>query len=283
MTIAEGTLAGAGELELYRRRWLPEAEPRATVVIAHGAGEHLERYQHVAERLIHAGYAVHAHDHRGHGRSQGARADLGGMDAAVADQRAMIALARSERPDRRLFLLGHSMGGCISLEYALRHQEEIDGLILSSALTSLNAASAATRWISKLVGSLLPRLGVHAVDTALISRDPEVVEAYERDPLVFHGKLPARTVGELTRAIESFPDRLGDLTLPLLVFHGSDDQLTERAGTEQVHRLAGSRDKEIIIFEGLFHETLNEPERDLVLDRIVAWLDAHTEKERPAR
>ena len=269
----EATLVGSGGLTLYRKRWLPDGEPRATVVIAHGAGEHLGRYEHVAKRLTDAGYAVHALDHRGHGRSEGPRADIGPMDGVVADLRSLVALARSERPDEKLFLLGHSMGGCIALEYALRNPREIDGLILSSALTSLNAASPATRAISKAVGSLLPRLGVYAVDTKLVSRDPEVVSAYERDPLVHHEKVPARTVGQVTRSVESFPARLPGLSVPLLVFHGTDDRITEKAGTERVNELAGSTDKTIELFEGLYHETLNEPEQDHVLDLVVAWLD----------
>lgn len=274
MTVAEGTLPGARGLELYRRRWSCGGEPRARVVITHGAGEHLGRYEHVAEALCAAGYEVHAHDHRGHGRSEGRRADLGRMDDAVADLRTMIALARGEQPPRKLFLLGHSMGGCVALEYALRHQDEIDGLILSSPIASLNAASAATRALSKAVGSLLPRLGVYAVDSALISRDPAVVRAYDTDPLVFHGKLPARIVAELTRSVESFPKRLSGLTVPLLVFHGRADRITEPAGSELICARAGSADKELVLFDDLFHETLNEPERGEVIGRIIAWLDA---------
>ena len=275
MRIAEGTLTGVGGLELYHRRWLrDDGEPRARVVITHGAGEHLARYEHVAERLAGAGYEVHAHDHRGHGRSEGRRADLGSMDAVVTDLRSVIALARAERPEREVYLLAHSMGGCIGLEYALRHQEEIDGLILSSPIASLNAASPLQRSLSKIVASVLPRLGVYAVDTGAVSRDPEVVRAYEQDPLVHHGKLPARTVAELTRAVESFPDRLPSLTVALLVFHGRADRITEPAGSELVHARAGSADKEIVLFDGLYHETMNEPERNEVLDRVVAWLDA---------
>ena len=270
----EDELGGHGGLRLYRRTWLPASEPKATLVLAHGAGEHLGRYEHVAKRLTDAGYVVHALDHRGHGRSEGERADLGSMDAVVADLRSLIALAREERPDLKLFLLGHSMGGCISIEYVLRHQDEVDGVILSSALASLNAASAATRALSKLLGSVTPRLGVYSVDTGDISRDPEVVRAYEEDPLVHHEKVPARTVGELTRSIESFPHRLPSLRIPLYAFHGSSDQITEPAGPEMVHAEAGSSDKSIMIFEGLYHETLNEPEQDEVIDQVVDWLDA---------
>ena len=273
LTEREGKLEGVGGLSLFRKTWLPDGEPKATLVLAHGAGEHLGRYEHVAKRLTDGGFVVHALDHRGHGRSEGSRADLGSMDAVVADLQALIALARSERPDLQLFLLGHSMGGCIALEYALRHQDEIDGLILSSPVASLNAASRFEREASKLLSRVVPRLGIHSVDSGLVSRDPEVVTAYDEDPLVHHGKLPARTVGELTRAVESFPDRIPSLTVPLLVFHGSADEITEPAGTERVHSLAGSTDKSIVIFDGLYHETMNEPEQDEVLDQVVEWLE----------
>jgi alpha-beta hydrolase superfamily lysophospholipase len=199
------------------------------------------------------------------------------MDGAVADLRAMVSLARAETPGRKLFLLGHSMGGCIALEYALRHQEEIDGLILSSPLVSLDAASALTRAVSKALGSVLPHLGIYDVDPRLVSRDPEVVRAYETDPLVHHDKLPARTVAQITRSIESFPERLPGLTAPLLVFHGLEDGITEPAGSERIHSLAGSADKEIVLFDELYHETMNERERDEVLDRVVVWLDARAD------
>jgi lysophospholipase len=274
MPSTESTFAGRGGLTLYRRRWLTDGEPRATVVIAHGAGEHLGRYEHVAERLTGAGYAVDALDHRGHGRSEGHRGDLGPMDEAVANLDTLISLARAELPDRKLFLLGHSMGGCISLEYALAHGDRIDGLILSSALTSLNAASPMERRMSKLVGSVFPRLGVHSVDSSLVSRDPEEVRKYDEDPLVHHEKLPVRTVAQLVRSVESFPDRLPGLQVPVLIFHGSEDRITEVEGSEAVHRLAGSPDNTLEIFDGLYHETLNEPERDRVLDLVVSWLDA---------
>jgi alpha-beta hydrolase superfamily lysophospholipase len=273
MRTEEAQMDGAEGLTLYRRTWLPDGEPKAVLVLAHGAGEHLGRYEHVARRLTDAGYAVYALDHRGHGRSEGPRGDLGTMDSAVANLGSLISLARSERPGLPLFLLGHSMGGCIGLEYALRHQVEIDGLILSSPLASLNAASRFEREASKLLSRVAPRLGVHSVDSGLVSRDPEVVRAYDEDPLVHHGKLPARTVGELTRAVESFPDRIPSLTVPLLVFHGSADEITEPAGTKRVHELAGSADKSIVIFDGLYHETMNEPEQGEVLEQVVNWLN----------
>lgn len=271
----EGELSGAGGLRLYWQAWLPP-RPAALVAIAHGAGEHSGRYEHVAARLAGASYAVYALDHRGHGRSEGARATIESLDRVVADLRSFLGLCRERSDDRPLFLLGHSMGGCISLAYACRHQEEIDGLILSSPLASSAAASAPLRAISKALGALAPSLGVYAVETEAISRDPEVVRAYETDPLVFHGKLSARTVAELTRATESFPSQVRKLRLPLLVIHGTGDRITPPAGSEMVVERAASSDKTLRLFDGLYHETLNEPEQGEVLDLVVSWLDQRT-------
>jgi acylglycerol lipase len=265
-------VAADGSEGIFRRAWPAAGEPRASVVIAHGAGEHSGRYEHVAKRLTAAGYATYALDHMGHGRSDGKPA-LIEMDTVVLDLGALIADVRAEDPERPLFLLGHSMGGCISLEYACRHQEEIEGLILSSPAISLEAAPAPMRALSKALSAVLPGLGVYEVDSEAVSRDPEVVRAYDTDPLVHHGKLPVRTVAELTRSVESFPGRVGELRLPLLLFHGTGDRIVPRDGTEMVAERAGSEDKTLELFDGLYHETLNEPEQDEVLDLVVGWLD----------
>jgi acylglycerol lipase len=145
----EGRLPGTGGLDLYWRAWLPEAGPRALVVIVHGASEHSGRYAHVAERLVSAGYAVYALDHRGHGRSEGKRAQLDRLDYVVADLRAFVDLAAERHPAAPVYLLGHSMGGCISVAYAVRHQETLAGLVLSAPLADPNAAGAVTRGVSR--------------------------------------------------------------------------------------------------------------------------------------
>ena len=128
----EGRLAGTAGVELYWQGWLPDAEPRALVVIAHGASEHSARYSHVAERLVAAGYAVYALDHRGHGRSEGKRAQLDRLDHVVADLRGFVDLTAQRNPGVPVYLLGHSMGGAIAVAYAMRHQETLAGLVLSA-------------------------------------------------------------------------------------------------------------------------------------------------------
>jgi alpha-beta hydrolase superfamily lysophospholipase len=243
------------------------------VVIAHGAGEHSGRYEHVGARLSAAGFATYALDHRGHGRSEGTRALIDRLDRAVADLRSFIALARSRHEGLRCFLLGHSMGGCISLQYTLAHQEEIDGLVLSGPMAALAAASPATLLGARVLSTIAPTLGVYDVEIEAVSRDPAVVEAYASDPLVHHGKIPARTVAELSAAIGRFPDRVATLTLPMLVMHGTADRILPLEGARMVATGASSDDVTLTLYEGLYHEILNEPEQGEVLDEIVAWLE----------
>ena len=246
------------------------------MVIAHGASEHSGRYAHVGERLAGDGYAVYALDHRGHGRSQGRRAVLDRLDHAIADLRTFVELVSRREPQSGVFLLGHSMGGAIAIAYAVRHQETLAGLALSGPLAALEAASPITRGAARLLSAVAPGLGIYDVDSSAVSRDPAVVRAYDDDPLVHHGKLPARTVAELSAAVERFPDEARSLRLPLLVMHGGEDMLTPPDGSRMVHERAASEDKTLRVYDGLYHEILNEPEQDRVLDDLVAWLDART-------
>lgn len=271
----EGELRGAGGLRLYTQSWLCEGEPSAAVVLAHGAGEHSGRYGHVAARLTGEGLALHALDHRGHGLSEGRRAYVDRTAHAVADLDQLVVRTRELHPDLPLFLLGHSMGGWLGIAYALEHQERLDGLLLSAPLAALETASFATRAVGKLLSTFAPQVGVFGVDATLVSRDPEVVRSYEEDPLVHHGKLPARTVGELADAVEGFPGRVPEIELPLLVMHGTGDRIVPIAGSLMVHDGALSDDKRLELYDGLYHEILNEPEQQQVMDDALGWIHAH--------
>lgn len=271
---AEGILAGAGGAEIYWQAWLPVGAPRAVVVIAHGIGEHSGRYEHVAARLTAAGFAAYALDHRGHGRSSGPRAMIDRMDHAVTDVDSLVTLAASGQASRPVYLLGHSMGGAIALAYALRHQERLRGLLLSSAAASTDTASSAAWLEAKALAAVTLTVGV--MDPGLISRDPAVVRAYREDPLVYHGKLPARTVVEVIDTIDRFAGELLMLRLPLLVMAGTADRIVPYAGSCMVYDRVGSPDRTLRLYEGLYHELFNEPERRVVLGDVVAWLDARS-------
>jgi acylglycerol lipase len=260
--------------EIFWQSWPAPGGAKGIVVIAHGVSEHSTRYSHVAKRLNAAGYDVYALDHHGHGRSEGGRANIGRISSAVADIGRLIGISREGSESLKLFLLGHSMGGALALEFALERQDELDGLVLSAPAAALEAASRFELLAGRTLSVVAPNLGVFPVDPTSVSRDPEVVSDYESDPLNYHRKLPARTVAELAGAIEEFPDRLPGLTLPLLVMVGTADRLVPPDASRMVAERAGSADKQLITYEGLYHEILNEPEQDKVMDDLVAWLDA---------
>ena len=244
------------------------------MVIAHGASEHGGRYAWVAERLTQRGFAVYAADHRGHGRSSGPRAFVDRMQNVVRDLDGVVEMAQTAHPGAKTVLLGHSMGGAVAIAYAIEHQDRLDLLVLSAPLAVLEAASRVERTAAQVLSAVAPRVGVYAIDSGGVSRDPAVVRDYDTDPLNYHGKLPARSVKELTDAIARFPEGLATLSLPLLTMHGTADTLTLPEGSDLVMEHAGSEDKSTIRYDGLYHELLNEPERQKVLDDIVAWVEA---------
>jgi alpha-beta hydrolase superfamily lysophospholipase len=274
MTHQEGRFKGEGGVEIYWQAWLPEREPRAVVVLAHGASEHSGRYAWTGEQLEARGYAVYAIDHRGHGKSEGPRAVIDRMHNAVEDLHTLVERAQGAHPGRPLVLLGHSMGGCVALAYTSEHEDALDALVLSGPLAVLEAASPVQRVAGRVLSAVAPSLGVVAIDPTAVSRDPAVVRDYDSDPLNYHGKLPARTVAELSKAIDGFPEAVTRFRLPLLVMHGTADRLVPIAGGEMVAERAGSEDKTFKRYDGLFHEILNEPERQQVLDDMADWLDA---------
>ena len=272
----EGLLAGAGGAEIYWQAWLPSGEPRAVVVIVHGIGEHSGRYGHVAARLNAAGFAAYALDHRGHGRSSGPRGLVDRMDHAVSDVDSFVTLAAARHADHPLHLLGHSMGGAIAIAYALRHQERLHGLLLSSATASVGSAPASARFGAKAIGALAPNAGIMEIDPSLISHDPAVVRAYREDPLVYQGQLPARTVAEVAATVEGFAAGVPALRVPLLVMAGTGDRIVPPSGSRMVYDRAGSPDRTLRLYDCLYHELFNEPERRVVLGDVTGWLDART-------
>jgi alpha-beta hydrolase superfamily lysophospholipase len=267
------TLPGIGGLELYWQWWRPAGSPpKAVIALVHGAGEHSGRYDHVAERLVADGYAVHALDHRGHGRSQGPRALIDRVTHAVSDLDALVtaAVQRERAAGIPVLMVGHSMGAMIALRYALAHQHRLEGLALSGALASVDA-SAVQRIAGHAISAVAPTLPLIGIDSSLVSRDPAVVRAYLADPLVHHGKLPARTAAEIADATDAFPRQVPAITVPALVMYGTEDRLCPPAGSEMLgERLGG--DTTVIPYPGLYHEIFNEPERDAVLDALSAWL-----------
>jgi alpha-beta hydrolase superfamily lysophospholipase len=269
---ASGSMRGSGGGALHTCSWTPSGSPVGVVVVAHGLAEHSARYDWFATRLALQGYVVHALDHRGHGRSEGRRADIGAFDDIVRDVGALFDRAAESSPSLPHFLLGHSMGGAIAFDWALRHPGRLAGLLLSAPLLALDPATPGWRIaLIRLLARVAPGLGAVTLPSDTLSRDPAVVRAYDADPLVFRGAIPARTVAELFTHVGGFAQRAPQLRAPVIVLHGTGDRLVQ-----PVVAALGSTDRTSKLYEGLYHEILNEPEREQVCDDILRWLRGHS-------
>lgn len=264
-------------MRLFERWWRPKEEPKAVIVIVHGYAEHSGRYSETAEYLIRHGYAVYAFDLRGHGRSDGIRAFVRSFDEYLVDVEDSLSRAREREQGKRIFLLGHSLGGAIAALFAVEKHPDLAGLILSAPYLKLTGdVSPISLSLASIAGHILPELPVaKKIDSSLLSRDSKVAERYDEDSLVYHGMMKAREAREIIRVVKRIRARMEAVTLPLLILHGSDDHIADIEGSKEFYARAGSDDKTLKIYEGLYHEILNEPEKDNILADIVAWLDAH--------
>lgn len=271
-------------LRLYARRWRAServGRPRATVAIVHGWAEHGGRYEHTARYLSERGYEVWAVDLRGHGLAEGPRAYVEDMEELVRDVDQFLSHVRASGAAKPLFLLGHSLGGCTSTLYVLRRAHDLAGLILSGPALQLGkdfspVKIAATR----ALGRFVPRLPVEKLSSASISRDPEVVRQYDNDPLNYRGWARAGFGLAFVRAAEEIGRRMNEIKLPLLVLQGGQDRIINRDGGAALHREARSKDKRYVVYEELYHEVLNEPEKEKVLGDVAAWLDERAGEKR---
>ncbi|MFY1621027.1 alpha/beta hydrolase [Micromonospora sp. WMMD736] len=276
MAAADGVLPGSGGISLYWRAWLPGGVPRAVVVLAHGGLEHGGRYAHVAARLNEAGLAGYALDFRGHGRSGGRPGQIERMSLLVDDLGRLVRLAGERHAGTPMFLVAHSLGAMVALEYVTSGEHDLAGMVLSGTGIDVSGIPKLQAVLAKSLSALAPNLGLMKVDSGGVSRDPAVVRDYDNDPMVFRGRVPVRTPAELLASSERVTPRLGAIQLPLLVLHGDADVLATPAGARLVYAAAGSDDKTLTIYPGLYHEIFNEPEKNAVLDEVVAWIKART-------
>jgi alpha-beta hydrolase superfamily lysophospholipase len=243
------------------------------VVLVHGYGEHSGRYDHVARTFTDQGAAVHAYDQRGYGQSEGRRAYVESFAHYLDDLHLFLDRVRGESPDRPLFLFGHSMGGLVVLKYVLDRRPSMDGLILSAPAIEINPDLAPLlRQAAQVLGRLVPTLPTTRSPEGAISRDPAVVEEAKNDPLNYHGRVLARTGAEMLRAGAEVRTQLSEVTNPFLVLHGTADTLANPEWSERLYERAASDDKTIKLYDGLYHETFNEPEQKEVLHDLSTWL-----------
>ena len=274
-TRTERSFDGIDGVRIVYDVWTPDATPRGVVILSHGFGEHARRYDHVAQRFGRDGLLTYALDHRGHGRSGGKRVLVKDISEFTGDFDTLVGIATHEHPGVPRIVLGHSMGGGIVFAYGIEHPDNYDLMVLSGPAVAAQAAvSPLLAWLAKTIGAIAPGLPLQQLDAGAVSRDPAVVDAYNTDPLVYHGKVPGGIARVLLLVGETMPQRAASLAAPLLVVHGAEDRLIPVEGSHQLAAAVGSPDVELKVYPGLYHEVFNEPEQDQVLDDVVAWINA---------
>jgi len=260
---------------LYWRMWLPAGVPVAVVIVHHGICEHGERYSDTVRALISAGYIVYAHDARGHGRSSGRRSSFDRFAQLQIDLESFA--AKVVQPSHRIpiFLLGYSLGGAVAIAHALRRQDVLAGaVVIGSALGRGAGISRTQTELAATLAAVAPRCPLIRIRPEDMTSDAEVLRSYEADPLIYHGRLDARFVGEMAKAMRRLPTEFHRLRLPLLLIHGADDITASPAGSRALHEGAGSTDKTLVVYRGRRHDVLHEHGHEQVMADVVAWLNA---------
>lgn len=274
MNHQEGDFKGIRDLKIYYQCWLPEKDPKAVLFIVHGLAEHSGRYMNLVNHFVPLGYAIYGVDHIGHGKSDGLRVYVEQFEDFTDTLKDFSHMIRDWQPKKPLFLIGHSMGGLISSIFLLDHQDELSGAVLSGPSVKVPDMSSVTILAGKLFSTLMPKLGLLALEADGVSRDPAVVQAYLNDPLVYTGKITARLAAELLKAMKRAEVDASKITLPILIAQGSEDRLVDPDGAQMLHDTVGSVDKTLKIYDGLYHEIFNEPEHQKVLGDVEAWLES---------
>lgn len=269
----EEKFAGTGGLTIAFRSWRPANRAHGVVVIVPGFNSHSGYYGWVAEQLVQDGLAVYAVDLRGRGKSDGERFYVESFADYVSDVGMMVKTARDREPGLPVFLFGHSAGGVVACIYTLENQATLAGLICESFAFQVPAPDFALAALKGL-SHIFPHAHVLHLKNEDFSRDPAVVAAMNADPLIAHETQPTKTVAELVRADARLKQEFPKFTLPLLILHGTADKATKPSGSQLFHDTASSSDKTLKLYDGHFHDMLNDVGKEVVMADIRNWIAA---------
>ena len=276
MNHIDGTFKSVRDINIYYQGWIPDGKVKAVLFLIHGLGEYCGRYTNMVNHFVPLGYAVYGLDHIGHGKSGGAREFVECFTDYTETMALYYEMVKNWQPGKPIFIFGHSMGGLISCCYLLDHPADFKGAVISApAIKISDSISSMTIIIGKILSKIAPKVGVVGLDETGISRDPEVVNAYINDPLVFHGKTPARLAAQLLSAMARVTEEADKITLPFIVVQGGKDKLVDPGGAQMLYDKAGSEDKTLEVYKGLYHEVHNEPERAAMFKDVETWLSTH--------
>jgi len=261
------------KLSLFTREWTVD-NALANVYVVHGIAEHSGRYNEIAQFFNSKSCNVLSFDLRGHGKSEGDRMYISDFKLLAEDMGTWMShVYDSSKP---AFIFAHSLGALVSSYYLLLKKPQLPslkgimftgpGLMISKDLAPI------LQKLAPIIGNLLPRMRTVGLDGAYISKDPEVVRAYQKDPLVYHKKSHAKTGWEVMKAMKWVQSMAEEFSYPLYLAHGTVDKLSELEGSKLFFGNISSQDKTLKIYEGLYHELFNEPERDVFYKDLEAWL-----------
>lgn len=266
------------QCELYWQHWRPvHQKVHAVLGVVHGFSEHSSRYQFLVDALLPHGFSIYAIDHRGHGRSQGLPGHVDRFDQYRWDLHQWIQqVIDVEKKSLPFFLIGHSMGGLITLDYALHHPERLAGIVVSGPMLRLKVKLPAVKVIAgKILSKWLPRVTLASdLDARMLSHDPKVIQARAEDPLV-HDVASTRWFTEGMAAGERILRSASQLRVPTLFMHGGEDPLTDPKATQEFYQAMFFKDKKWIQWPGMYHEIFNEVERNKVFEAVHSWLFEH--------
>ena len=282
--LGEGSFTGAGGLRIAYRSWsrpTPRA-PRAIVILVHPIYDHSGRYDEFGRSLARCGMAVWVCDQRGHGNSDGTPGVIDSFDAAAEDLGQMLAIARETAPAAPAFVVGHSIGAITALRFALDHQHELAGLICSAPALDRHDVPRPIQVLldvifrHRLAARLSSRVKLFSLDPEQISSDPEEVRSHAEDPLIHHGRVALRTANEVSRTLRGpLTERIGELTLPMLILHGEDDKIVAPQTSQDLFDAVHSADKTLAIIPGMRHALYHEQRvlRRRFNDQIADWIE----------
>ena len=272
MVSQEWTFTSKDGLRLAARSWTVDS-PKAVVGLVHGHGEHSKRYQHVAEFFASKNISMHAFDHRGHGISEGKRGHSPKYASILGDVADFVEKVNEKSPNVPVFVYGHSMGGNLVLNYGQTNPAGVKGVICSSPWIRLAFAPPKAKVIlANALEAIYPSLTLSSgLDSNLLSHDKSVCDAYSKDPVV-HDLISVSLYNSMDRAGADALAKADQFKLPMFLFHGSEDKLTSFAASKEFAEKANSN----VTFkqwEGLYHETHNEPQKKEVLEEVMNWIN----------
>ncbi|KAJ8015921.1 hypothetical protein DPEC_G00001720 [Dallia pectoralis] len=261
---------------LFCRYWEPDAPPRALVFVAHGAGEHSGPYDEIGQTLKEQSIFVFAHDHVGHGQSEGDRMNIKDFQVYVRDSLQHVDLMKGRHPDLPIFIIGHSMGGAISILAACERPNDFAGVVLIAPMVRMNPESATPFkvFLARLANQIAPGLSMGPIKSKWISRDQKQVEAYDADKLNYHDGMRVSFATQLLGASERVERQLPAITWPFLVLHGDADKLCDIAGSQMMFDQAPSKDKKLKVYDGAYHALHHEllETKGSVLKELTSWI-----------